>query len=118
MTVDPILTNPARTVGLCSGYIRKSDFIGKFRPGELKEWAEWIIEHFGTDQQVYVSLSESKNEDNTAKMLSACPEYGEPDEMYICVVGCDNADVIEKTVVKTANKTIEKKTKIKDVKKT
>ena len=117
MAVDPIITNESGTVGLCSGYIPKSDFVGKFRPSILKEWIESLLSNCG-DEQIYLYAHASSNPDVSGTMLAASMEHGNFDEIYICVVGCDNEDVLEKTVVKTANKTIEKKTKIKDVKKT
>ncbi len=86
--IDPITANDARTVGLCTGFIPKSEYIGKFSPIYLKEWAEQILADFG-DKQVYMYCHKSEDPTVSATMLAATDDDEGRDVLYMCVVGCE-----------------------------
>ena len=81
--------NPTATVGLVDGDNPASDLIGEFDPKYLKEWAEQIIEHFGTDSPVFVSVRKSTTSDTNALMAS--DSLGDP--LQVMVVGLEKEKI-------------------------
>jgi hypothetical protein len=81
--------NPSKTVGLVDGGNPASDLIGEFNPKYLKEWAEQIIEHFGTDNPVFISVRKSMVSDTNA--LVASDSLGDP--LQVMVVGLEKEKI-------------------------
>lgn len=90
--MNVLIFNPDSTVGLADFNNPKSDYIGKFNPKLLKEWAELILDTFGDD---YVYLAVHKNLDPmvTARVLTAADEYGDPLQVAVC--GMEDEDEIK-----------------------
>ena len=75
--------NEPKTVGLVEGDNPIADFICEFDPIALKEWAKQIIEHFGDEKPVFISVHPSTVVNTNA--LSASDSLG--DSLQVMVVG-------------------------------
>jgi hypothetical protein len=75
--------NESKTVGLVDGDNPESHQICEFDPLALKEWVEQIVEHFGPDKPVFVSVHPSAVVN--VKALAASDSLG--DTLQVMVVG-------------------------------
>ena len=97
MTITPISINKSSTVGLCTGSIPSSKLVGKFSAKFLYEWAGQLVDTFTMEtgeDQIYLYIQDSEDKTTTAKCLAASEIPN--DDLFICVVGCEEEEAIRK----------------------